>query len=767
MASLLPWLVFLMLIRFLVATIVCLLSYHVRASETELGVRGHQFTINGEPKFLIGVSYYGALGSTEERMLADLEDIQRYGFNWIRVWATWNAFEQNISVVDFDGIARPEYLKRLKWLVEQCDRRGIVVDVTLARGRVDSGDSITTFAAHQRCLETIVTALAPFGNWYLDLANERNVRDARFVSFEELRILRERVRDLDSQLLVTASDGGDISKEDLERYLLIARVDFITPHRGRYRGVAVETERKSHEYFNWMEELGHVVPLHYQEPFRRGYAPLDWEPEGADFAQDLKKSIAGGAAGWCFHNGDHKGQSDGCPRRSFDLSRQRLFEQLDSEELRFLRDVQRICGRLRVIIETDAGGDPDDEQSLVRFLLYCNEWDVEGIICNRAVARDGENRNKVRTGLGIIQQQLSAYGECYSKLSQHDSLYPTQEDLWARTVRGYADSEDGVHLIMGAVDKRDSRPIWFMNWGTDHGSAPSSLKRALDRVLHSRGDAGYKEFKERLLISGDDRFGEHTTTLMPSFRLWVNTKEPEWEGRRWYRRFGPLTAKAGGFDLQRDVLENHGPLGSLYPTNTNIAQKEGDTTQFLYLVPTGMNDPLQPKWGSWAGRYGRNQNYVDREVYWANQEDHWNGSTHRENSLARWAEDLQNDFRVRMDWCVADFDDANHPPQVVLNGRYGGEIWRVSAAVGEVVVLDANGTIDVDGDKLRYSWGYYREAGEYLGNVALEDAASVRTELTIPKDARGKQLHILLSVQDDGEPRLTRYRRAVIDVEGS
>ena len=35
--------------------------------------------------------------------------------------------------------------------------------------------------------------------------------------------------------------------------------------------------------------------------------------------------------------------------------------------------------RVRVIVETDAGGDPDDEQSLVRFLLYANEWDVEGI----------------------------------------------------------------------------------------------------------------------------------------------------------------------------------------------------------------------------------------------------------------------------------------------------------------------------------------------------------------------------------------------------
>jgi hypothetical protein len=43
----------------------------------------------------------------------------------------------------------------------------------------------------------------------------------------------------------------------------------------------------------------------------------------------------------------------------------------------------RSAERLRVIIETDAGGDPDDEQSLVRFLLYTNEWDVEGIICTQ------------------------------------------------------------------------------------------------------------------------------------------------------------------------------------------------------------------------------------------------------------------------------------------------------------------------------------------------------------------------------------------------
>src|SRR2546422_9778249 len=95
-----------------------------------------------------------------------------------------------------------------------------------------------------------------------------------------------------------------------------------------------------------------------------------------------------------------------------------------------------VAERLRLIIETDAGGDPDDEQSLVRFLLYANEWDVEGIIANRPTARDGENWNPERTGLGIVRAMVKAYGQCYSNLVQHDSRYPTPVQLLKRTVSG-------------------------------------------------------------------------------------------------------------------------------------------------------------------------------------------------------------------------------------------------------------------------------------------------------------------------------------------
>src|ERR1041384_5004926 len=95
--------------------------------------------------------------------------------------------------------------------------------------------------------------------------------------------------------------------------------------------------------------------------------------------------------------------------------------------------------RLRLIIETDAGGDPDDEQSLVRFLVYANEFDIEGIIANRPKARDGENINPVRDGLGIVRALVNAYGQSHANLVKHDSRYPTVERLIERTVAGYDD----------------------------------------------------------------------------------------------------------------------------------------------------------------------------------------------------------------------------------------------------------------------------------------------------------------------------------------
>ena len=416
--------------------------------------------------------------------------------------------------------------------------------------------------------------------------------------------------------------------------------------------------------------------------------------------------------------------------------------------------------RLRLIIETDAGGDPDDEQSLVRFLLYVNEWDVEGIIANRREARPGENKNPERTGLGIVRRLLKAYGECYTNLVQHDARYPTLDFLQRRTVAGYDDTDEAVNLIIAAVDKPDPRVVWYSDWGTDVGGATNNLRRALDRVLRERGPQGYRNFKSRLRLSSADAFGDHMLKIEPAFPLWVDTFRPPMDAKRWYHRFSGITAKAGGFDLATDCLTGHGPLGALYPTNTTHWQKEGDTMTFLYLVPTGMNDPEQPAWGSWAGRHGLNEAHSGRPYYWANQRDAWNSTTNRDNTLARWAVDLQNDFKARLDWCVKSFAAANHPPSPVINGQPGKGILHLDVKAGTPVRLSALGSADPDRNRLAYEWQVYSEAGPGAGK--LENASSPEAILHVPAEAADKTIHVIVTVRDDGDPRLAAYRRIVV-----
>lgn len=298
-----------------------------------MGIKGNKFTVDGKPTFLLGISYYAALGAPRLSIRKDLEDMKRYGFNWLRVWATWNAFGDDVSAVDKRGDPREPFFGKLIWLVKECDKRDLIVDITLSRG-----DSLPNQEAHLRAVKAIATALKEYRNWYIDLANERDVRDARFVSFKELKELRDAIKRIDPYRLITAS-GTPGSKEELKRYLFEAELDFISPHLAREPEAPKRTEEITKRYYEWMRELGKVVPVHYQEPFRRGYTP-GWEPKAEDFLADLNAAIRGGAGGWCFHNGSQRDTPENKPRRSFDMREKRLFEQIDEEELKFVKSLR-------------------------------------------------------------------------------------------------------------------------------------------------------------------------------------------------------------------------------------------------------------------------------------------------------------------------------------------------------------------------------------------------------------------------------------------
>lgn len=339
-----------------VTLFVTLLNSGLHAGEavepkTRLGIEGTQFTINEKAVFLYGISYYGALGAGRQFVVDDLDDMQRYGFNWIRVWATWSAFDNDVSAVDNEGRVRESQMERLKWLIIECDRRGMIVDVTLTKGEGRLGNAhVSALNKHALALETLTLELKAWRNWYLDMANEHNIRSkslsTKFVSFEDARTLRNRVKAVDEQRLVTISYVGDPSRKDVRSYLLDVQCDFLSPHRPRNPKSASKTATTTRRYLTWMHELGRPIPIHYQEPFRRDFSQ-GWQPTAEDFLADLEGAIESGGAGWCFHNGDNRWGRDALPRRSFDMRKQRLFEQLDSVEFEAIKKMAAHVSKAR------------------------------------------------------------------------------------------------------------------------------------------------------------------------------------------------------------------------------------------------------------------------------------------------------------------------------------------------------------------------------------------------------------------------------------
>jgi hypothetical protein len=312
------------------------------ASAVELGIDGRHFTLDGKPTFLLGTSAYAALGEEPARVERDLDTLAARGHRWVRVWATWAAFDNDVSAVDADGHPREPYLQRLKDLVASCDRRGLIVDVTISRGNGVTGPPrLQAPEAHRRAVVTLVEALGPMRNWYLDLSNERNIKDQRFTSIAELAALRTLVREMDPKRLVTASHAGDLSEGDVRAYLDEAKLDFVAVHRPRHEKSASQTADRTRAVFKMMKTTtGRVVPVHYQEPFRRGFGRF--QPEVQDYLIDLKGAIEAGAAGWCLHSGDTRDAPDGAPRRVFDLREHGLIDGLDPVEREVFEAAARI-----------------------------------------------------------------------------------------------------------------------------------------------------------------------------------------------------------------------------------------------------------------------------------------------------------------------------------------------------------------------------------------------------------------------------------------
>jgi hypothetical protein len=89
--------------------------------------------------------------------------------------------------------------------------------------------------------------------------------------------------------------------------------------------------------------------------------------------------------------------------------------------------------KTRILILTDIENEPDDAQSLVRFLLYANQFDVEGIVATTSCwQRD-------QTAEWRIHEIVDAYGKVRDNLEKHEKGYPTHAFLKEKIKKGYPD----------------------------------------------------------------------------------------------------------------------------------------------------------------------------------------------------------------------------------------------------------------------------------------------------------------------------------------
>ena len=265
--------------------------------------------------------------------------------------------------------------------------------------------------------------------------------------------------------------------------------------------------------------------------------------------------------------------------------------------------LRSVTTKPRVFVTSDISNEPDDAQSLVRFLLYSNEFDVQGLVaCTSTWMRKIVHPED-------MQRIVGAYGKVIDNLNEHvhpDNQYPSAQYLLSRiksgppmygkeALRPGVPLSDGASLLIESLDASEL-PLWVLCWG-----GTNVIAQALEEVRRTRSvdDAARLRAKLRVYdISDQDDTAAWIRISFPdvfyicSIHGWNEYGMAAWTGIS-----GDLLAPLdhGGPDttiVGKEWLREHiqiGVLGGQYPDVAFIM--EGDTPTFLYLIQNGLGSP--------------------------------------------------------------------------------------------------------------------------------------------------------------------------------
>ena len=170
----------------------------------------------------------------------------------------------------------------------------------------------------------------------------------------------------------------------------------------------------------------------------------------------------------------------------YEAARFKLAAAITQELRRRAQVADDVRSKPRVFVLTDIENEPDDAQSLVRFLTYANHFDVEGLVATTsmhqrdktAAWRIRDDRRGVRKG---ARQPREARARLPGRASVccRSSRRGVPHSACRRSEKGRTRS--GSDALIAAVDRDDPRPVWVPVWG-----GPNVLAQALWKVRATR-----------------------------------------------------------------------------------------------------------------------------------------------------------------------------------------------------------------------------------------------------------------------------------------
>lgn len=440
----------------------------------------------------------------------------------------------------------------------------------------------------------------------------------------------------------------------------------------------------------------------------------------------------------------------------------------------------------RLVVLTDiAPGDrePDDQESLVRLLVYADRFEIEGLIACSGWNNSGHTYPVA--WLDILKSTIDAYEKDLPNLRKrsgqinfysHDAesqrqelgYWPSPAYLRSRTMLGSlklgfkqlgeTNHSAGSDFLIQLADENDNRPIYVAVWG-----GANTFAQAVWRVRQERTPEQLKTFLRKFrvfAITDQDKDWGAKVPFEISSHQWLRREFERdltfiWDESAWLYQ---CDAGKKNWSRYETEIQGRGNLGKMYPKYKYGV--EGDTPSFLYVLPNGLNRPEQPGFGGWGGFFARGVGADKITSAFVNQPGAIANAISRKYETYFYPATF-NDFAARMSW--AERGVGNRNPVVVINGDASLGDVIVTAAPGRSVTLDASDTSDPDGDKLSFKWWILPEAGSYQGTLTLANTNSNQIPVTVPPDAAGKSFHVICEVTDNGTPNLTSYRRLIFE----